>query len=227
MFREVNLLIFPPRSFFGHAVFCLTCLQFWSPGIQAGTSWTFLFFYIVPGVTHSAGSWAGLEGPQRHRSDVSVTRQMHPLTLHPPHGSLELTKGREQEFGWWDALKQVVCQILACSQWEFWAVMELPLISFLSPILLSQDSLLPQEIIIKVEREDSGPMAVPSQVSWTHGLFTLRNVCGWLVAEARLKWTGKWVESDGNGGKYIETWWSCERLKRVIAVRTFEVEGLF
>lgn len=62
-----------------------------------------------------------------------------------------------------------------------------PLISFLSPILLSQDSLLPQEIIIKVEREDSGPMAVPSQVSWTHGLFTLRNVCGWLVAEARLK----------------------------------------
>lgn len=64
---------------------------------------------------------------------------------------------------------------------------ELPLISFLSSILLSQDSLLSQEIIIKVEREDSGPVAVPSQVSWTHGLFTLRNVCGWLVADARLK----------------------------------------
>ncbi|XP_059522216.1 zinc finger protein 180 isoform X12 [Myotis daubentonii] len=31
-----------------------------------------------------------------------------------------------------------------------------------------QDSLLPQEIIIKVEREDSGPVAVPSQTWQLH-----------------------------------------------------------
>ena len=36
-----------------------------------------------------------------------------------PHAQLELTSGKEQKFGRWDVLKQMVCQILAYSQWEF------------------------------------------------------------------------------------------------------------
>src|SRR3712207_6855810 len=43
----------------------------------------------------------------------------------------------------------------------------------------SQDSLLPQEIIIKVEGEDAAPLAIPFQVSWTWALYTEK--CAWLV----------------------------------------------
>lgn len=52
------------------------------------------------------------------------------------------------------------------------------LFSFYSSVLLSQDSLLPQEIIIKVEREDAGSLAIPSQVSWP--LYVEK--CAWLVS---------------------------------------------
>lgn len=58
--------------------------------------------------------------------------------------------------------------------------------SFFSSVLPSQDSFLPQEIIIKVEGEDTGSLTIPSQVGWARPLSLHWETC----------MAGKWVESE-------------------------------
>lgn len=78
------------------------------------------------------------------------------------------------------------------------------LFSFCSSVLLSQDSLLPQEIIIKVEREDAGSLALPSQVSWP---LCIRK-CTWLVGgrdQVEVSWEVSRKRGDGGtGGQLLQ-----------------------
>lgn len=128
---------------------------------------------------HSAGSWAGLEDPQRPHVRVWCLSA-------PPHGP-SLSTGLAWAHQWAGA----EVRLAGCVKTGGLSNPSLPteqvlshelalwLFPFFSLVLSSQDSLLPQEIIIKVEGEDAASLAIPSQVSWTWALYTEK--CAWLV----------------------------------------------
>lgn len=126
-----------------------------------------------------------------------------------PRGLLKLSNRKEQKFDRWDVLKQVVWQILANLQWEFWAITKLPDYFPFSHLLWLLRTLSFLRRLLSRSRETMLGHWL-SHPRWVgQAIFLYAEKCTWLVgfrSQFEMSWevSRKW-EHRHKSGQFLQT----------------------